>query len=153
MRIIINYALKKYLLQQILIIIVLLKFFFTQYQQYNFDRIDRNLFQMSKNRVCFNCGSSSFVSDRSLGGKIVCSKCGSSSFKNKSSSFFKSKKFLFLAIAIAIFIIVIQSFCLYSKVHHFQSILHLYHINYLDSHYLILFFGGRQRLSFHLLAL
>jgi len=62
---------------------------------------------MIVNKVCFNCGSSSFVSDRSLGGKIVCSKCGSSSFKNKSSSFFKSKKFLFLAIAIAIFIIVI----------------------------------------------
>ena len=62
---------------------------------------------MSVNRVCFNCGSASFVSDRSLGGKIVCSKCGSSSFKNKSSSFFKSKKLVFLAIAIVIFIIVI----------------------------------------------
>jgi len=62
---------------------------------------------MGVNRVCFNCGSSSFVSDRSLGGKIVCSKCGSSSFKNKSSSFFKSKKLVFLAIAIVIFIIVI----------------------------------------------
>jgi len=62
---------------------------------------------MSLNKVCFNCGSSSLVSDRSLGGKIVCSKCGSSSFKNKSSSFLKSKKLVFLAIAIAIFIIVI----------------------------------------------
>ncbi len=62
---------------------------------------------MSVKRVCFNCGSSSFVSDRSLGGKIVCSKCGSSSFKNNSSSFLKGKKFVFLAIAIAIFIIVI----------------------------------------------
>ena len=62
---------------------------------------------MSLKRVCFNCGSSSFVSDRSLGGKIVCSKCGSSSFKNKRSSFFKSKKFIFIAIAIGIFIIVI----------------------------------------------
>ena len=62
---------------------------------------------MIVNRVCFNCGSSAFVSDRSLGGKIVCSKCGSSSFKNKSSSFLKSKKFVILAIAIAIFIIVI----------------------------------------------
>jgi len=38
---------------------------------------------------------------------IVCSKCGSSSFKNKSSSFLKGKKLIFLAIAIAIFIIVI----------------------------------------------
>ena len=62
---------------------------------------------MSANRVCLNCGSSSIVSDRSLGGKIVCSKCGSSLFENKSSSFFKSKKFVFLAIAIAILVIVI----------------------------------------------
>ena len=62
---------------------------------------------MGVNRVCFNCGSSSFVSDRSLGGKIVCSKCGSSSFKKKSSSFLKSKKLIFLAITIVIFIIVI----------------------------------------------
>ena len=62
---------------------------------------------MGVNKVCFNCGSSSFVSDRSLGGKIVCSKCGSSSFKNKSSPFLKSKKLVFLAIAIAIFIVVI----------------------------------------------
>jgi len=62
---------------------------------------------MSVNKVCFNCGSSSFVSDRSLGGKIVCSKCGSSSFINKSSSFLKRKKIVFLVIAIVIFIIVI----------------------------------------------
>ena len=62
---------------------------------------------MSANRVCFNCGSSSFVSDRSLGGKIVCSKCGSSSFKNKSSSFLKSNKFIYFAIAIAIIFIIV----------------------------------------------
>ncbi|WP_032526092.1 hypothetical protein [Prochlorococcus marinus] len=62
---------------------------------------------MSVNRVCFNCGSSSLVSDRSLGGKIVCSKCGSSSFKNKSSSFLKRKNLIFLAIVIAIFIIIL----------------------------------------------
>ena len=62
---------------------------------------------MDVNRVCFNCGSSSFVSDRSLGGKIVCSKCGSSSFKNNSSSFLNNKILVFLAIAIVIFIIVI----------------------------------------------
>jgi len=62
---------------------------------------------MSVNRVCFNCGSSSVVSDRSLGGKIVCSKCGSASFKKKNSSFLKSRKLVFIAIAIAIFIIII----------------------------------------------
>ena len=61
---------------------------------------------MSVNKVCFNCGCSSLVSDRSLGGKIVCSKCGSSSFKNKSSSFLKTKKFVFIVIAIAIFIVL-----------------------------------------------
>ena len=59
---------------------------------------------MSVNRVCFNCGSSSFVSDRSLAGKIVGSKCGSSWFKYKSLSFLKTKNLVFLAIAIAIFI-------------------------------------------------
>ncbi len=64
---------------------------------------------MSVNRVCFNCGSSSFVSDRSLGGKIVCSKCGSSIFKNKSSSLLNRKKIIFPAIGIAIFIIIILS--------------------------------------------
>ena len=88
------------------------------------------LFQMSVNRVCFNCGSSSFVSDRSLGGKIVCSRCGSSSFKNKSSSFLKSKKLVFLAIAIAIFIIVIQIICLYSKFHYYWLPLLEYQITY-----------------------
>jgi len=62
---------------------------------------------MNVKSVCFNCGSSSFVSDRSLGGKIVCAKCGSSSFKNKSASFSKNKKLIFLAIVVAIFIIVI----------------------------------------------
>ncbi|MBO8204407.1 hypothetical protein [Prochlorococcus marinus] len=62
---------------------------------------------MSGNRVCFNCGSSSFVSDRSLGGKIICSKCGSSSFRIESSSFFKNKKLIFLAIGIVIFLIII----------------------------------------------
>jgi len=62
---------------------------------------------MSVNRICFNCGSSSFVSDRSLAGKIVCSKCGSSSFRKKSSSFFNRKRLILLVIGIAIFIIVI----------------------------------------------
>jgi len=62
---------------------------------------------MSLNRVCSYCGSASFVSDRSLGGKMVCSKCGSSSFRKKSYSFFNSKNLIFIAIAIAIFIIII----------------------------------------------
>ena len=39
---------------------------------------------MSSNKFCLNCGCTSFVSDRSLGGKIVCFKCGSSRFREKS---------------------------------------------------------------------
>ena len=63
---------------------------------------------MSVNRVCLNCGSSTFVSDRSLGGKIVCSKCGSSSIKIKSSPFLRRKNLLFILLAIIIFLIVIR---------------------------------------------
>ena len=33
---------------------------------------------MNSDRFCLNCGCSSFVSDRSLGGKMVCIQCGSS---------------------------------------------------------------------------
>ena len=65
---------------------------------------------MSVNNVCCNCGSSSFVSDRSLGGRLVCARCGSSSFRKKSSSFVKflnRKKIIFLVIVIAIFIVII----------------------------------------------
>ncbi len=62
---------------------------------------------MSVNKVCFNCGSSSFVSDRSLGGKIVCSKCGSSSYRKKSSAFFGINKLIFLAIVLFIFIVIV----------------------------------------------
>ena len=62
---------------------------------------------MSLNRVCLNCGSTSLVSDRSLGGRIVCSKCGSSSFRKKSYSFFNRKNLIFLAMALAIFLIFI----------------------------------------------
>ena len=58
--------------------------------------------------VCLNCGSSSFVSDRSLGGKIICSYCGSSSFKKKSSSIFNLKNLIFLTIGVAILIILIN---------------------------------------------
>tara|TARA_B100000886_G_scaffold279448_1_gene203493 strand:+ start:563 stop:754 length:192 start_codon:yes stop_codon:yes gene_type:complete len=63
---------------------------------------------MSANRICFNCGNSAFVSDRSLGGKIVCARCGSSSFKNKSTSFFRSKKLIFLFLGIVILLIIIK---------------------------------------------
>ena len=61
---------------------------------------------MSINKFCLNCGSSAFVSDRSLGGKIICSKCGSSSFRKKSSSFFNVRNLILLAFGIAILIII-----------------------------------------------
>ena len=62
---------------------------------------------MTVNKVCLNCGSSAFVSDRSLGGKIVCSRCGASTFTKKSSSIFNRKEIIFLAIGVTIFIIVL----------------------------------------------
>ena len=62
---------------------------------------------MRVNSICFYCGSSSFVADRSLGGKLVCSYCGSSSFRKKSSTFLTRKKLIYLAIGIAIFLIII----------------------------------------------
>ena len=62
---------------------------------------------MRKNIVCLNCGSSSFVSDRSLGGKMVCCKCGSSSFKKKFYSPFSYKKIIFFVIGIIVLFIIV----------------------------------------------
>ena len=62
---------------------------------------------MSSNKVCLNCGCSSFVSDRSLGGKIVCLKCGSSSFKEKSLSPISNKKLIFFIIGVIVFCLII----------------------------------------------
>ena len=62
---------------------------------------------MSLNKVCFNCGCTSFVSDRSLGGKIVCVKCGSSVFREKLKSPISSKKFIFMIIGIIVFFLII----------------------------------------------
>ena len=65
---------------------------------------------MSGNKICLKCGSSSLVSDRSLGGKIVCSRCGSSLFKNtlrnKPLIFIIKNKLIFLVICVAILIII-----------------------------------------------
>ena len=62
---------------------------------------------MNSNKICINCGSSSFVSDRSLGGKIICARCGSSSFRNKSFVYLKNKNILFIIIGIVVFLIII----------------------------------------------
>ena len=62
---------------------------------------------MSSNKICFNCGCTSFVSDRSLGGKIVCVRCGSSVFKEKLKSPIRSKKIVFLIIGIIVFFLII----------------------------------------------
>ena len=62
---------------------------------------------MSLNKVCFNCGCTSFVSDRSLGGKIVCVKCGSSVFREKLKFPISSKKIIFMIIGIIVFFLII----------------------------------------------
>ena len=70
-------------------------------QSYFFD------FIMINNNVCNNCGSSSFVSDRSLGGRMVCFKCGSSSFRKKSFSLINKNLFYLFIGIIVLFIIII----------------------------------------------
>ena len=62
---------------------------------------------MRNNKFCLNCGSQSFVSDRSLGGKIVCVRCGSSSFKNKPFTRISNNKIVFYLIGIIVLLIVI----------------------------------------------
>ena len=62
---------------------------------------------MSSNKYCLNCGSISFVSDRSLGGKIVCFKCGSSRFREKSFSQKINKKLIYIVIAIIVLFLII----------------------------------------------
>jgi ribosomal protein S27AE len=62
---------------------------------------------MSSNKYCLKCGSSSFVSDRSLGGKIVCLKCGSSLFGRKTFSQIYNKKIISFVIALLVVFIII----------------------------------------------
>ena len=62
---------------------------------------------MPKNKICTRCGGSAFVSDRSLGGKIVCLKCGGSSFKNKLNSPVSSKKFIVIFIVVIVLLIIV----------------------------------------------
>jgi len=62
---------------------------------------------MTSNKFCLNCGSSSFVSDRSLGGKMVCMKCGSSLFGRATFSHIYNKKIIFFVIAILVLFIII----------------------------------------------
>ena len=63
---------------------------------------------MGNINVCSICGSTDFVSDRSLGGKIVCSRCGSSSFsKNSLLSVKNKKKFIFILFGLFVFLIII----------------------------------------------
>ena len=63
---------------------------------------------MNPNKYCLNCGSSTFVSDRSLGGKIVCLKCGSSLFGRKTFSQINNKKIMFFVIVVLIVFIIIR---------------------------------------------
>ncbi len=58
-------------------------------------------------KVCSRCGCKSFISDRSLGGRIVCKRCGSSSIRNNGFASPKNKNFLFLTIVFVVLVIVI----------------------------------------------
>ena len=62
---------------------------------------------MNSDRFCLNCGCSAFVSDRSLGGKMVCIKCGSSLFRTRTFSQKNSKQIFFFVIALLVVVIII----------------------------------------------
>ena len=62
---------------------------------------------MVTNKICLRCGSKSFVSDRSLGGRMVCFKCGSSSFGSSSSLLKRDKKILYFMVGILVLLIII----------------------------------------------
>ena len=65
---------------------------------------------MVTNKICLKCGSKSFVSDRSLGGRIVCIKCGSSSFSRNSSLLNRDKKILYFIIGFIVLLVIIIFF-------------------------------------------
>ncbi len=58
-------------------------------------------------KVCLNCGCQSFISDRSLGGKIVCKRCGSSSITYKGLQITKNRNLSFLIIIVVVFLLII----------------------------------------------
>ena len=58
-------------------------------------------------KICLRCGCNSFISDRSLGGRIVCKRCGSSSIGYKGFVSPKNKNILYLMIIIVVFLIII----------------------------------------------
>ncbi len=58
-------------------------------------------------KICLRCGCDSFISDRSLGGRIVCKRCGSSSIGYKGSLPLKNKNFLYLMIIFVVLLIII----------------------------------------------
>ena len=58
-------------------------------------------------RICGRCGSSSLISDRSLGGKIVCVKCGSSFIKTKGLVNASNKYFYYLLLIILVIFLVV----------------------------------------------
>ena len=58
-------------------------------------------------KICLRCGCNSFISDRSLGGRIVCKRCGSSSIGYKGFLSLKNKNLLYLMIIFVVFLIII----------------------------------------------
>tara|TARA_B100000886_G_scaffold334718_1_gene290680 strand:+ start:462 stop:653 length:192 start_codon:yes stop_codon:yes gene_type:complete len=62
---------------------------------------------MLKNKICIRCGSATFVSDRSLGGRMVCYKCGSANFKNKLNYPLLNKKLIFIFLAVIVLLVIL----------------------------------------------
>ena len=61
-------------------------------------------------KICLRCGCNSFISDRSLGGRIVCKRCGSSSIGYMGYEGFlslKNKNFLYLMIIVVVVFVII----------------------------------------------
>ena len=58
-------------------------------------------------KVCRKCGGDDFISDRSLGGKIICMSCGSSSFRNKNFFNIVDKNILYLILISIVILLII----------------------------------------------
>ena len=63
--------------------------------------------QLSRNKICGNCGSKYFISDRSLGGRIVCKICGSSSVKSLGLVNSKNKNVYYLLLIFSVFLLIL----------------------------------------------
>ena len=62
---------------------------------------------MGPKNFCARCGSDIFISDRSLGGKIVCKRCGSSIIRSRGIVNSKNKNIIYLGLIILIILIIV----------------------------------------------